>query len=166
MFYTTFASTCDNLGIVAHITDFSDKDDVIEQLNHYRWSYDAVKIDDDEVVVIIYLRVGIGRNFQSISNKLGCTVQVNTYTVVNGLGTVTTYKSGKIIDYYNDFDERYEWWLVWGDKSTLMTFNFIDFDDTDSSTNLEDNDLEGYEFTDEEVESFTQRLNSGFNCGF
>ena len=76
------------------------------------------------------------------------------------------YKSGKIIDYYNDFDERYEWWLVWGDKSTLMTFNFIDFDDTDSSTNLEDNDLEGYDFTDEEVESFTQRLNSGFNCGF
>jgi len=59
MFYTTFASTCDNLGIVAHITDFSDKDDVIEQLNHYRWSYDAVKIDDDEVVAIIYLRVGI-----------------------------------------------------------------------------------------------------------
>lgn len=166
MHYTTFASIGDNIGVVVHITDFMDRDDVVEQLNHYRWSYDAVKIDDDEVVVVIYLRVGIGRNFQSISKKLGCMVQVNPYTVVYGLGAITTYKNGNLINYSIDFDDRYEWWLVWGDKSTLLSFDFIDFDDGDSPYCVEDNELIGYEFSDDEIEEFTERLNTGYNCGF
>ena len=163
---TTFASTGDNIGVVVHITDFMDRDDVIEQLNHYRWSYDAVKIDDDEVVAIIYLRVGIGRNFQYISKRLGCMVQVNPYSVVYGLGAITTYKSGNLVNYSIDFDDRYEWWLVWGDKSTLLSFDFIDFDDGDSPYCVEDNELIGYEFSDDEIDEFTERLNTGYNCGF
>lgn len=166
MHYTTFASTCDNLGVVAHITDFNDKSDVIEQINHYRWDSQIIKESDDEIVALIYLRVGIGKNFQSISKKLGCMVQVNPYSVVYGLGAVTTYKGGNIINYYDDFDERYEWWVTWGDKDTLMGFGFIDLDDGDSPFALMDNELVGYEFTDEEVELFTDRLNRGYNCGF
>ena len=117
-------------------------------------------------MVVIYLRVGIGRNFQTISKKLGCMVQVNPYTVVYGLGAITTYKNGNLINYSIDFDDRYEWWLVWGDKSTLLSFDFIDFDDGDSPYCVEDNELIGYEFSDEEIEEFTERLNTGYNCGF
>ena len=166
MYYTTFASTCDNIGIVAHITDFNDVSDVREQLNHYRWNCQIVKESSEEVVAIIYLRVGIGKNFQSISKKLGCIVQVNTYTVVYGLGTVTTYKNGSIINYYVDFDERYEWWLTWGDMDTLMGFGFIELDEGDSPFALNDNELVGYEFSDDEVSAYIDRLNSGYNCGF
>lgn len=47
-----------------------------------------------------------------------------------------------------------------------MGFGFIDLDEGDSPFALMDNELIGYEFTDEEVELFTDRLNSGYNCGF
>lgn len=71
-----------------------------------------------------------------------------------------------LVNYSIDFDDRYEWWLVWGDKSTLLSFDFIDFDDGDSPYCVEDNELIGYEFSDEEIEEFTEQLNSGYNCGF
>ena len=55
---------------------------------------------------------------------------------------------------------------MWGDKSTLLSFDFIDFDDGDSPYCVEDNELIGYEFSDDEIEEFTERLNTGYNCGF